>query len=351
MQTSPETYEFTFNGLRFIFKTKGEAIQEIDILLNTPPPPPPPPPIPQIDLSKYTSNTFQALEKGFKTGQTIYLENELTAETGINFTIPGVSYIGGTFRTKLSTMPNELITARVPISFNQTTFSGLGDDYRDQVAPYDLVKAVGSGLIFDKCVFEHHQQYLLELHNANQPIVKDCLVRYGQNGISFNGKCQGGVVEGNTIYDCSQAPIKIRGCTATTVRDNKIELAYNYWKAFDHLRFPGTDGKGIEGHNSQGSQGIYFGVTDPMPCFSCEVYNNEINDYSNHKLRSEGVWFPMDAGSVKSENNRFHNNTINGSYYGIHIAEYLTRFPQPLYAYDNQINNVVKNEYREENQV
>jgi hypothetical protein len=247
------------------------------------------------------------------------------------------------------------------------TISGLGvNDNRDTFGwdgttnAYQLAVMIGTdNVVIQNCVFEHHHQYLVQLSNCDNFIIRNNIFRYGQNGFATYGVCQGGVVENNLFHDCSQGPIKLRGCTGTIVRYNTIREEYTYWRGFDHLREPGLDGRGVVG-NTQGCQGIYFGVTDPQPNFNCEVYGNKISDASIHgtvqiidivdgTLRnsppnSDGCWFPLDAGTTKSYGNKFFDNVVNGAKYGVNIQSYSTRSPEPLTVYSSNVfTNILLN--------
>jgi len=334
-----QQYEWKINGVLYLDTDLNTAKLRIDAILDIPTPPPPPPPGKNYTLTNIAD--WEAYQKTISPGDIINLTGELVSDRTVNFTVPAI-YKGGKFRTRLSTMTVSLAQLKAPVSLNNVTFSGLGDDGRDQVYPYQLVIAYSqNGIKIENCIFEHHQQYLVQLSDSDNFIIKGNTFRYGQNGFSTYGTCKGGLIENNTFYDCSQGPIKLRGCTGTKVTGNHIELAYNYWRDFLHFKYPGPDGRGEVGHSSTGCQGIYFGVTDPQPCFNCDVSGNTIIDSSNHALESYGCWFPHDAGTVYSQGNLFHNNTILNAYWGIRI---INRTPYPMKCYDNMISGVVKND-------
>lgn len=286
---------------------------------------------------------------------------EYIADRTIKLTKDGITLLGSqgaTIRSYSSTIGVILFECwGDSATIRDLTFSGLGyTDNRDQLQPYDLMMVkYTSGFTLDNCVLEHHQQYLLELSSCENFKIMDSIFRYGQNGVATYGTNQGGIIENNLIHDCSQGPIKLRGCTGTIVRYNTIREEYTYWRGFDHLRVLGPDGRGVVG-NTQGCQGIYFGVTDPQPNYNCDVYGNTITDASKHGTiqvqdvvdgtwrtgppNSDGCWFPADSG-LPSSGNKFHNNLVDGPRYGVNIANYSTR--NVLTVYDNTFTNIVTN--------
>jgi hypothetical protein len=294
-------------------------------------------------------------------GNTEYIADRTIKLTKSGITLTGDS--GAFIRSSSSTLDVFLFDASgTGIVVNGLDFSGLGyTDNLDQLQPYQLLHFdTVNDIVIENCIFEHHHQYLVQLSDSNNFIVRNSTFRYGQNGFATYGTCNGGLIEYNEIHDCSQGPIKLRGCTGTVVRYNIIHLEYTYWRSFDHASYPGMDGRGITGHSGTACQGIYFGVTDPQPCFNCDLYRNTVVDASVHGTipvidvvdgtrrsspsGSQGCRFPLDASTSKSTNNYFHDNTVNGTYYGVWVENYTTRDPQPITVYNNNtFGNIVQN--------